>query len=294
MAMRRLRPISLALWLVLPGTAAAAGLGAPVDEAGWSVASRPFDCQLSQAVPRFGMARFRSAAGAPFQFLLDAARPQRHEAGEGRVALAPPAWRHDMEPQFFGTVSIQPGGTPVWLDAARARRLAEALEDGREIRLRLPDAALGGTPVELTVSPVGFARALADFQACAGELPAEAPASVNPTRVHFAFGSTHLDATARERLDRLVAVIGRVADQATLEVHGHADEVGSVPANDFLSLDRALAVKAYLVERGLPEARIATVAHGERAPVAGNDTAEGRARNRRVRVAFELPEAIRP
>lgn len=63
---------------------------------------------------------------------------------------------------------------------------------------------------------------------------------------------------------------------------GHTDSQGSYAHNLTLSDQRAQAVKAELVKRGVAEARLSTAGAGMMAPVATNSTEEGRAKNRRV------------
>jgi outer membrane protein OmpA-like peptidoglycan-associated protein len=65
-------------------------------------------------------------------------------------------------------------------------------------------------------------------------------------------------------------------------VEGHTDSIGTESANMQLSRARAQVVKEYLIARGVPPERLATVGHGEKEPVAGNETDDGRQRNRRV------------
>ena len=68
-----------------------------------------------------------------------------------------------------------------------------------------------------------------------------------------------------------------------LTIEGHTDSVGSNQYNIELSRRRAEAVKAKLIEFGLPEDRIVGIeAKGEEYPVATNETPEGRLQNRRV------------
>jgi OmpA-OmpF porin, OOP family len=65
-------------------------------------------------------------------------------------------------------------------------------------------------------------------------------------------------------------------------IEGHTDNVGSPKSNLALSERRAAAVKAWLVKEGIDAGRLATKGLGDTKPIDGNDTAEGRANNRRV------------
>jgi OOP family OmpA-OmpF porin len=67
-----------------------------------------------------------------------------------------------------------------------------------------------------------------------------------------------------------------------IDVVGHTDSVGSDEYNQRLSERRAMAVKNFLVSQGVNGSIIDVIGMGERQPVASNDTAEGRAMNRRV------------
>nr|WP_246752862.1 DUF2092 domain-containing protein [Sinorhizobium sp. BG8] len=67
-----------------------------------------------------------------------------------------------------------------------------------------------------------------------------------------------------------------------LRIVGHTDATGEPEANQALSVERANSIKTALVERGIDSARLQAGGAGERRPVANNQTAEGRALNRRV------------
>lgn len=66
------------------------------------------------------------------------------------------------------------------------------------------------------------------------------------------------------------------------KVSGHTDSVGDAQLNDKLSAARANATIAHLVSLGVPASRLVGEGKGSREPIASNDTAEGRADNRRV------------
>jgi len=101
--------------------------------------------------------------------------------------------------------------------------------------------------------------------------------------IFFEFNSTTLRPEAHELLDKVgAALASNELGTFRFSVEGHTDSVGSESFNDQLSRDRAAAVKAYLMARGVPEERLATVGHGESVPVAPNENDDGRQRNRRV------------
>lgn len=99
--------------------------------------------------------------------------------------------------------------------------------------------------------------------------------------VQFEFGSNKLTASAQEALDEVIVELKK-HPEVRLEIHGHTDNVGQGDYNITLSQERAIAVKDYMVSKGISKSRIETMGFGDRRPVASNDTAEGRALNRRI------------
>lgn len=69
-----------------------------------------------------------------------------------------------------------------------------------------------------------------------------------------------------------------------IEIAGHTDDVGDDAANLKLSQDRADAVKAYLVKKGVKAERVVAKGYGETKPIAPNTTPEGKQKNRRTEV----------
>ena len=99
--------------------------------------------------------------------------------------------------------------------------------------------------------------------------------------VFFEQGGVTLTAADRLYLDRVAAHL--IANpNMELELHGYSDNVGKWAVNLRLSGKRCGVVRDYLVERGAENWRLTLEAFGEADPIASNDTAEGRSRNRRV------------
>lgn len=119
------------------------------------------------------------------------------------------------------------------------------------------------------------------------------PPSPLPTGVGtvlLKFDGTQVDFTkptwrdeAEEMLDGLVVDLTSDAGQSVkIMIEAHTDNVGSNAGNIMLGLDRARAIRDYLVSQGVAPARIRMVSSGEDAPIAPNTTAIGRQQNRRI------------
>jgi outer membrane protein OmpA-like peptidoglycan-associated protein len=109
---------------------------------------------------------------------------------------------------------------------------------------------------------------------------------VMPGDVTFETNSASLDAKFFEVLDSVATVLQEYKS-TLVTVAGYTDSTGSAVYNQKLSEQRATTVALYLHSRGVAKERLAAIGHGETHPVAGNDTAEGRARNRRVEITLD-------
>lgn len=99
--------------------------------------------------------------------------------------------------------------------------------------------------------------------------------------VEFESGSATLTPVGQKILDEMAAAIKQIGTPK-VQVIGHTDSSGNRLANIGLSLARANTVRAYLIERGIPAESLSAVGSGPDHPVNTNDTAEGRAKNRRI------------
>jgi OOP family OmpA-OmpF porin len=99
--------------------------------------------------------------------------------------------------------------------------------------------------------------------------------------VDFGFDSTKITPAFAPLFDNAVATLKRNPSM-TVELEGHTDSTGPEAYNMGLSERRAEAVKNHLVENGIDASRLTTKGFGEANPIAPNDTAAGRAENRRV------------
>ncbi len=116
--------------------------------------------------------------------------------------------------------------------------------------------------------------------------------SVLDTRsVYFDFGRSELNDGAMTALLEVAKALKEDVN-AVVELQGHTDSVGSDRLNLELSRERVDAVARYLVRKeGIDLRRIHTLGFGKVAPVADNNTREGRAKNRRVDIRLLSPQS---
>ena len=112
--------------------------------------------------------------------------------------------------------------------------------------------------------------------------PAMPTATMNGiSNIQFEYNSSVLRTSSYVTLDNVSATL-RASNAVTLQLDGHASEEGTTSYNQQLSVDRANAVKTYLVNSGVDAKRVMTTGYGETRPIASNATEEGRVVNRRV------------
>ena len=146
---------------------------------------------------------------------------------------------------------------------AAARALLQAGQDPAQVRREAKARASQGTGVEVARTEDNRLKLNV------------------PSDVSFDSGRADIKPQMRPVLDE----IGRNLDpNVRVTIVGHTDSTGSDAINNPLSVDRAASTRSYLAARGVDGRRIAIDGMGERYPIAANESADGRARNRRVEI----------
>jgi OOP family OmpA-OmpF porin len=124
---------------------------------------------------------------------------------------------------------------------------------------------------------------------CPDELPKAVQKFVGTIAgITFDSGSAKISASSNGTLNGAVKVLIEYPE-LRIEVSGHTDDKGVREANVKLSQDRADAVKAYFVAKGVAEDRIVTKGFGPDKPIADNKSNKGRAANRRIEFQLITP-----
>lgn len=116
-------------------------------------------------------------------------------------------------------------------------------------------------------------------------LQLKAGAKMPINNLFFKKGSYTLSRESNAELNRLTKLLKNYPG-LKIEIGGHTDNTGSEKANMDLSKNRARAVMDYLIEKGMPRQSIKAVGYGQSKPIASNNTAEGKKKNRRVELTI--------
>jgi outer membrane protein OmpA-like peptidoglycan-associated protein len=147
-------------------------------------------------------------------------------------------------------------------------KLAESVEGVRVVKAQItdsqPDASTVTAPAAATVESQGKLDTLLQNDV-----------------VEFNPASAELTEHGRQVLDQVAPVL-LASPALNCEIQGHTDSQGNPDANKDLSYRRAIATKNYLVNKGITPERLTTEGFGDTKPIASNDTAEGRRKNRRI------------
>lgn len=101
------------------------------------------------------------------------------------------------------------------------------------------------------------------------------------SQVSFASNASELLPASFPELDQLAEYLNN-HPEVSIRIDGHTDNTGNENKNKFLSAERAKAVADYLALKNIEEFRITYAGYGSAKPIAGNDTEEGKQKNRRV------------
>lgn len=257
-----------------------------IEDSEWRLSGDIFACTLRHRIPHFGEGEFIKEAGEPMKFILN---PENEKMGPGQVFILAqaPSWMPGLSTETLDVLPYPGYGLTVEVGGKVAERMLTFLDNGRHPVVAGTAWENNGENVEVALSNINFAPAYNEFRRCMASLLPVNYDQIARTAALFPSNASDLTDRIKRRLD-LVAVY--VAADPTIEyiyIDGHTDLIGSRRDNRELSKQRAEKVTAYLLEKGVPPEMIVSRYHGERYPVATNNSADGRERNRRVTIRLE-------
>lgn len=261
-----------------------------LDNGAWQANTSVFECSLVHSVPFYGDAVFETRAGESSRFYLQG-DVHRFKAGEAALIARSPVWSEVSRRVELGAVEVAQQVRAIQLSSLATERMLTELYGGLELVFSRDPWYGAEDAAQLAITTVGFRPAYRIYLDClAGLLPVNFD-QIKRTSVYF--GSTQFEDIQPSELRKLDNIVAYVkADPSVREffIDGHTDSVGTREDNLVLAQKRAEEITRYLVNKGLPQDAITSRWHGERYPVATNETVGGRAKNRRVTIRLEKVE----
>lgn len=259
---------------------------APLHEASWETRSSPLECRLSHTINYYGTAAFVRPAGREIylSLFIDQGGPA---GGKARLVALPSTWQHKLTGRSLGKVAYRGGQDPFRFSRLQVRDILASLEQGQRPALHYHSRQSGTKEVQVVLSSVNFRAGMEEFRTCmAGLIPLDYKSASN-TNVLFGNRGAILDQASKRRLRAIAMFVKADKEIKQVILEGYSDNIGSRGSNYALSRSRAVAVREYLLKRGVPASMIEFEYFGEHQPAYSNRTKKGRLLNRRVLVQLK-------
>tara|TARA_R110001592_G_scaffold93981_4_gene272518 strand:+ start:57 stop:899 length:843 start_codon:yes stop_codon:yes gene_type:complete len=258
---------------------------AKLDKSQWYISSSIFECSLVHDIPEYGKGVFYHEAGEELKFWASTIQnPMR--PGKAALVIEASSWRPGNEVQNLGYVDVEDSTKPLIVERKRARAMIQGLLAGM-MPTFTRKAWFSDESIRVQLNSINFSSIYNSYLDCVSSLLPVNFKQVERSKVYFESDKADMTEDDLKQLDLLILYVKADSSVNAIYVDGHTDSTGRRIYNRRLSKARAEAVRDYLVLKGLPDAIIRTRYHGERFPVAGNETAADKSQNRRTTVRLE-------
>ncbi len=258
---------------------------AKLDQSQWYLSSSIFECSLIHDIPNYGKGVFYHEAGEELTFWTSTIQnPMR--PGKAALVIEASSWRPGNEIQNLGFVQVEDSVKPLIVERKRATAMMQGLMAGMTPTFTRK-AWFSDESIRIQVNSINFSTIYNGYLDCvAGLLPVNFR-QVERSKVHFESDKADMTEGDMKQLDLISLYVNADSSVNAIFVDGHTDSTGRRIYNRRLSKARAEAVRDYLVTKGISDSIIRTRYHGERFPIAGNDTSKNKFLNRRTTVRLE-------
>lgn len=279
----RLKALVLSFCLVSMANALyAKTYSAELDKSQWYLSSSIFECSLVHEIPQYGKGVFYHEAGEDLRFYTTT-NNNPMKAGKAALVVEASSWKPGNVIQDLGYVNVVESDQPLSVSRRNATVMMQGLMSGMAPTFTRK-AWYSDESIRVSLNSINFNSIYNGYLDCvAGLLPVNFR-QVEKTRVHFESDKSDLTEDDIKSLDMVVLYVLNDASVTSIYVDGHTDSTGRRIYNRRLSKARAEAVRDYLINNGLAADVIRTRYHGERYPVAKNNSNKNKKQNRRTTV----------
>lgn len=264
--------------------------GAVPESSQWEVVKKAqLSCQLNHSIPRFGNASFYTEASKskPLVFTLDMLiQPDGYSVAS--LMTVPPIWRPGHPARALADMKLLKEFDGE-LDSKASWLMLSELEKGNLPTFYYQDWQNDDDKIKVALSSVNFRKKYQDFLSCRDEMLAYSFDDIAYTVMTYQSNSSELTRDSKKRLDKIGRYLKNDSEIESVYIASYTDSYGGRYKNQTLSLSRAKAIKAYMVELGVEASRIDVDGFGEKRHVATNANILGRNKNRRVVIQIAKP-----
>lgn len=263
--------------------------GGGIENTDWKVSGSIFECRFEQSLPSYGVGVFYHEAGEDVVFQLET-RKNLMKEGKASVSITPAPWHPSKKSEHLGYTNLIDDKPNVELDPERSNQFLHALLEGKQPVITRRAYYNGDKYIKIHLSAIHFDGYYNQYLKCVDQLLPMNFSQVARSRVYFGNGKEGLNEADEKLLDRIIYYVNKDPRVFAIYIDGHSDNRGRRYDNRQLSKRRAESVERYFIKKGINEEIVTLRFHGQRYPIATNDTAAGRAKNRRVTIRLEQRE----
>jgi outer membrane protein OmpA-like peptidoglycan-associated protein len=283
------------LWLCvglvpLNSWAALRQYAAKIESSTWQLKNpNRLQCSLVHGLPGYGEAIFTSMASKQLNMAFELDMLQLPKTfGVAAVYSVPPKWMPGQASKTIADMTIRKQYNGDLPEQAAWTMLSE-LEKGYWPTLYYQDWYNQYDQVAVGLNASNFPLAYLQFGECVANLLPYSFDDIAYTVLNFDFGTTELTKYSKQRLSMIAEYLKEDQDLELVLVDGYTDSYGASGINQKVSIERAVEVKSFFSNLGVPAERIDVTGHGERRHISPNTNGSTRALNRRVVVRMSKP-----
>lgn len=263
--------------------------GSGIENTEWKLSGSIFECRFEQPLPEYGNGVFYHQAGEDIVFQLET-RKNLMKEGKAGVSITPAPWHPSKKSEHLGYADLIDDLPNLELDPERSNQFLHALLEGKQPVITRRTYYDESKFIKIHLSAIHFKDFYIKYLKCVDQLLPMNFSQVARNKIYFGGGKEGLSPEDEELLDRIIFYMNNDPRVFALYIDGHSDNRGRRYDNRQLSKRRAEAVERYFIKKGINPDMVTLRFHGQRYPISSNNTASGRAKNRRVTVRLEQRE----
>ncbi|ODN42499.1 flagellar protein MotY [Piscirickettsia litoralis] len=264
---------------------------APLDSVKWEFSEELGFCRLTHDIPNYGQAVFEMRTGRLQSFVLDTQiGPSRKEPVT--LTTGSPGWRAPEPLLLNDQTKMSQGYEPFRFGTMTARRMLNSLAQGYAPIFSYASWLGNGQKVTVKISPVNFSKAYTKYLTCGKKILPFTFVDIEHTVIYFGVNDRRILKDQRYKLERIKEYFKVMKPKIRrIVIKGYADYAGNYLYNKYLSIDRAKALRKFIVEdMKFDTKKLVVRAYGVGQAVANNSTRSGRALNRRATIDIYLED----